>query len=306
MKVLVIQQRYGIGDMVILLPYIKAISRKYGSPITLLSKASSKASDLLSEEKFVNEIIILDKDKDGMRGFFKLSNEIRKRKFDKVFIFNSSLRYYLVARISGIKSIFQYPLFRKKDNIFKSAQEFTESIIGEKISSEPTIKVKNYKNEIDKSLKHICLGISASGPTKIWKIDNYIKLCDELTKIYDCKFYLAGGTNDLNLIDEFKKKSKNKKFYSFEKLTIKETLPIIKNCNLYIGNDTGWAHIAVALNVKALTLFVDSPVLAYGRYSSKMTTIEPQGEINSTTHDTLGKEKISFDEVLMTAKKLLV
>ena len=28
----------------------------------------------------------------------------------------------------------------------------------------------------DKTFKHVCLGISASGPTKRWDINNYIKL----------------------------------------------------------------------------------------------------------------------------------
>ena len=34
------------------------------------------ASDLLSNDEHVDEIIVLDKDKDGIFGFFKLSNEI--------------------------------------------------------------------------------------------------------------------------------------------------------------------------------------------------------------------------------------
>ena len=36
MKVLVIQQRMGIGDMVIFLPYIHAISEKYDVPVSVL------------------------------------------------------------------------------------------------------------------------------------------------------------------------------------------------------------------------------------------------------------------------------
>ena len=64
-------------------------------------------------------------------------------------------------------------------------------------------------------------------------------------------------------------------------------------------------YISVALNVKALTIFCDSPVLAYGRYSSRMITVEPEGEKDTTTHDTLGKDKISFNKVLMEAFKLL-
>ena len=84
--------------------------------------------------------------------------------------------------------------------------------------------------------------------------------------------------NDIDLINEFKKSDVGKNSISFEKLNIRETLPIIKDMNLMISNDTSWSHIAVALKVKTLTLFMDSPVIAYGRYSSRMITVEPEGE----------------------------
>ena len=111
--------------------------------------------------------------------------------------------------------------------------------------------------------------------------------------------------DEIEIIDEFKKSSIGKNALSFEKMRIKETMRYISNCDLYIGNDTGWAHISVALKVKALTLFMDSPVFAYGRYSSRMTTIEPIGEKDTTTHDTLGKDKISFDEVYKKSIEML-
>ena len=38
MKILVIQNRMGIGDTVIFLPFIKAISKKFGVPVSLLVK----------------------------------------------------------------------------------------------------------------------------------------------------------------------------------------------------------------------------------------------------------------------------
>ena len=46
MNILVIQNRMGIGDMVIFLPFIQAISDKYNSPITLLIKESTKAENI--------------------------------------------------------------------------------------------------------------------------------------------------------------------------------------------------------------------------------------------------------------------
>ena len=121
-----------------------------------------------------------------------------------MFIFNSSLRYNLIARFAGIKSIYQYPLFRSKDNIVHSAKNFIEDKVHQVVSTEPNLKIKNKDKNFDKNFKHICLGISASGPTKRWAIDNYIKLCKELSEKNKCKFYLAGGLNDAELINRFK------------------------------------------------------------------------------------------------------
>ena len=88
-------------------------------------------------------------------------------------------------------------------------------------------------------------------------------------------------------------------------MSIKETLPIIKNCNLYIGNDTGWGHIAVALKIKALMIFCDSP-LVYSSYSKLITTVEPEGvEKGKTTHDTKGKDYVSYHKVLSESLKLI-
>ena len=84
-------------------------------------------------------------------------------------------------KIAGIKKISQYPLFRKKDNIVTSAKIFTEYEIDTVVSTQPYLdiaeeKVKKAKLNFSKDFKHICLGISASGPTKRWNIKNYIKV----------------------------------------------------------------------------------------------------------------------------------
>ncbi|RPH00134.1 MAG: hypothetical protein CBD13_003625 [Candidatus Pelagibacter sp. TMED153] len=305
MNILCINTRKGMGDAVLFLPFIHALSQKFKTPVSLLTKNNSRAKDLLADDDHIDEIITLKKEMDGVGGIFKLSNEIKKRNFDKIFIFNSSLRYNLIARLAGIKSIYQYPLFRSKDNIVLSAKVFTEDITNKIVSTEPNLIIKKKNNNLDKNFKHICLGISASGPTKRWDISNYIKLAEKITEKKKCKFYIAGGEKDYDLIKKFKNSKVGRDSFSFEKLSIRETLQIISDCTLYIGNDTGWAHISVALKVNALTIFCDSPVLAYGRYSTRMFTIEPEGERNTTTHDTLGKDKISFEKVLSQSIKLL-
>ena len=317
MKVLVIQPKIGMGDMVIYLPYIHAISKKYNSPISLLVKANSRASDLFIDDDQINEIITLERLKtntgthDGISGFFNLAKKLREKKFDKVFIFSSSFRYFMISKLAGIKKISQYPLFRKKDNIITSAKIFTENELGEIVSTQPKLNINNnkvdaIKQSFSREFKHICLGISASGPTKRWDIKNFIKLCNNINSKIPSKFYLAAGNNDNELIDQFLNSDLSKNCISFKDLKISETLPIIKNCDLYIGNDTGWLHISSALDIKCLALFMDSPVQAYGKYSKNINLIVPEGETEeTTTHDTLGSDKISFKKVFDKSIELL-
>ena len=75
MKVLVIQPKIGMGDMIIYLPYIHAISNYYKTSVSILAKDNSRASELLFYDDHIREILNLDRknDKsgshDGVKGF---------------------------------------------------------------------------------------------------------------------------------------------------------------------------------------------------------------------------------------------
>ena len=174
MKILTIQNRMGIGDMVIFLPYIEAISKKFDTPVSILVKENSKAIQFLGDNKNIDEIIILDRGNkkknsrhDGFGGSLSLANDLRKRNFDKVFIFNSSFRFNLISRIAGIKKIYQYPLFRKKNqHIINTAEEFLKKEIQVDVKSDPQILINKddiseakSKYKIQNSQLNILLGI---------------------------------------------------------------------------------------------------------------------------------------------------
>ena len=64
--------------MIIYLPYIHAISKKYKKSVSVLVKDNSRAKDLLAEDNHINEIITLKKEMDGISGIFRLSKELKK------------------------------------------------------------------------------------------------------------------------------------------------------------------------------------------------------------------------------------
>ena len=316
MNILVIQNRMGIGDMVIFLPFVEAISKKYNSPVTLLIKESTKANQYVDNLKYIKEIIYLKRDNknnqhNGLFGFLKLKNEIKERLFDKVFIFNSSLRYRLICTVAGIKNIYQYPLFEKKgQHVIEAAQKLLKKINLEVESnpqieiSESSIKLAAQRLSISKNKVNILLGIGGSGPTKRIPADKFKKFIDFVIKDYDCVFYLATGKNEeeqlilKSIISSYKEIC-----VSLDNNLISEILPIIKNCKISICNDSSFSHLSAALNIPTIVLMSDTPLL-YGSYSPNMYPIIPDG-MNDVSHNSRGKEKINPEKIYEKFKSII-
>ena len=149
MKILAIQNRMGIGDTVIFLPFIKAISEKFSSPISLLVKKNSKADQFLYQTNYIDKILFLERDTknnrhSGIFGSFNLIKDIKKHKFDKIIIFNSSLRFFLIANLSGIPEVYQYPLFKKaKQHITETPKKFIKEKFNLEVDEDSEIQLNN-------------------------------------------------------------------------------------------------------------------------------------------------------------------
>jgi len=312
MKILVVQNKMGIGDMVIYLPFIEAISKKFNTPITILVKESSKAKQFLKDNDIIEEIITLDRDNkkknsrhDGLIGFYNLINDLKQKNFDKVFIFNSSLRFNLTARAARIKDIHQYSLLQKKgQHVIESARELLKNSLDLDVESDPKILINNesiknvkIKYKINNNEKNILLGIGGSGPTKRIPAKIFIKLMQLITMKYKCKFFLATGKNiqEQEVLKEILKTEFKDECYPLDDLSLTETLPIIKNCDISVCNDSSFSHLSSALGIKTIVLMADTPLL-YGSYSPRMYPIIPDGE-NTVTHDTLGKDRINPNKI---------
>ena len=311
MKILAVQNRKGIGDTVIFLPFIKAISEKYSVPVDILVRNNSKADQFLFDTKYINNIHILARndqfknDHDGLLGAMNLIKDLKSKNFDKIFIFNSSLRFNLIARLAGIKEIFQYPLFKKnKQHITETAKSFLKNSIDIKDFDDPIIEINKtiaqevkLKFNLDKYHSNILLGIGGSGPTKRIPSKIIINFIEKLVEKKKCKFFLATGKDqdEQKILNEIINSKFGYLCTSLDNLSIKDTLPIIKNCNAAVCNDTSFGHLSAALGVKTITLMADTPLI-YGSYSSKMYPIIPDGEIN-VAHNTLGKDKINPQKI---------
>ena len=208
MNILVVQNRMGMGDLVIFMPFIEAISKKYKVPITCLVKKNSKANEIFQDNEFIKEFIFLERgngkgDHDGITGSIKLISKLRRYNFDKIFIFNSSLRFFLISKIAGISDVYHYPLFEKnQQHIILTAQKFLKDSINIDVESNQVIKISEEKIKqskekfkIDSKKTNILLGVGGSGPTKRVPAKIFLETMNLIQKDYDTKFYLATGKN---------------------------------------------------------------------------------------------------------------
>ena len=308
---LAIIKQPGLGDAQILLSNLHYISKEIDKPLTLLTQRTTGAAAVFKYDPHVDAVVDL-----GKKNFFNIINKIKSRKFDQCYIYSDSIRLYLIALFSGIprKKIYHYPFFSKKGkNFYKTAQEFTEKILCKKITS--SSKIYWDKDDVDKTkikynvtndTKNYIIAPSASGETKRWPINNFIKLLEELNKKHPSKFFIAAGKDDKNLVKKIMDSSIGKRCVSLCDLNIEQIIPIFASCESCISNDTGFGHLAANLNVKVLMIFCDSPASAYGLWNPNIKVVVPVGEtIESTKHDTLGNSRVSFHEVLEKSLELI-
>jgi heptosyltransferase-2 len=320
MRILTVQNRMGIGDMIIFLPFIHAISKKFASPVSILVKENSKAIQFLKNDPAIDQIIILDRNNkikngrhDGIVGSYNLVKDLKKFNFDKIFIFNSSIIFNLIARTDSIKDIYQYPLFKKKNqHIINAAKEFIKKELDLEIETDPKILVNDQlirdartKYRIDNKEINILLGIGGSGPTKRIPAKIFINFMSLAGQKYRCRFFLATGKNaeEQKILLEILSTTHKDKCYALDNLSLNEILPIIKNCNIAICNDSSFSHLSSGLGIDTIVLMSDTPLL-YGNYSTKMYPIIPDGE-NTVTHDTLGKDRINPDKIFEQLNNIL-
>ena len=120
-----------------------------------------------------------------------------------------------------------------------------------------------------------------------------------------CRFFLATGKNndEQKILHEILNTEFKNKCITLDNLSLGEILPVIKNCDISICNDSSFSHLSSGLGVKTIVLMADTPLL-YGSYSPNMYPIIPDGQ-DTVTHNSFGKEKINPNKIFEKFNKIL-
>ena len=298
----------GLGANLLHLSYCHEIAKKFG-PITLIT-LNPKLKEVLIDDPNIKEIIYLDDFHKKFLDIFKLSSFFKTLSIDNLFIFYPSLRYFLSAKIAGIKKIYNYPLFNKKNlHLVKAAKKFTEkclNIIDCPTETQILINTKTIQHLKKNSFKSIILGIGSSGPTTKWGYENYIKLIKKLNENHKFYFYLLCGPNENDDAEKIIKEIGNDCCESLSNKSISEIKNYIFLCDLYIGNDSFGHHISSQMGKPSFVILLDTP-RAYSDYSINQNRIlPPNTNIDDISHNSkFDPNLISVDMILEKIKKFI-
>ena len=251
--------------------------------LVLLTKRSTQAEHYLKFSTFCEEVIYLDEPKKGIINFFnniksflKNVENINKFNFEKCFVFHPSLRYLFIAKMSKIPDIwglglkFQSFFISQKKKLYpsffsKTIKDDNETLeFVKKITNSINIEYKPLYSSDYKLRDTIGIIIAASGDEKRWSIENYIQVINFFVQKNFKKFLIISGVDqskEENLI--YKKFSNKIEIIFTSDKTIKEVIPYLKFCRFCIGNDTGFAHLSINLNIETFIIYGDCPPQSY-------------------------------------------
>ena len=313
-RILIIDPGKGWGQFVSKMYCFQKLSEYQNSKVVFLTKKSTQAEYYLENTSFCEKVIYLDEPKKGIgniinniKSLIKNINEINKFNFKACYVFHPSLRYLFIANFSNIKEIwglgfkFQNFFLKKNKKLYlsffaktKGDNEALEFV--KKITNASKIDYKPLSSKENSLRDTVGIIIAASGNEKRWSIKNYLKVIKFLTEKNYKKFLIISGldqSKEEELINENFRDTIDTTFTADKK--INDVIPYLKRCKFCIGNDTGFSHLSVNLDIETMVIQGDCPPQTYSKLL-KHIDIEPDVTRSSTSIHTIKAEKV-LDEL---------
>ena len=257
-----------IGDTILSLGAINYIINQ-NKEAKLTFVVGPTAAPLLENYKNIENIIIFKKRKLSLH-WLDILKKTYRIKWDIIVDFRSSALSLLLKKNKKY-------IFKKLHNIhhikqLNSSFGFECSNLFIPTSDDETNKVNNH---LDSSFKHVVIFPGGNWTPKLWLAENFNETMKLLIDRYDkIKFILVGSLKEKN------------KFYNLLIKDIKEDLIIdlfgynltltsayMKKSDIFIGNDSGLMHLAVASKLRVISLFGPTNDTVYGPIGDKNIVI---------------------------------
>ncbi|MFQ5849135.1 MAG: lipopolysaccharide heptosyltransferase II [Candidatus Binatia bacterium] len=290
-----------LGDVVLTTPLLSEIRRRFPEA-ELAILCTPRAKNLLKGNPDVDEIVTDDKNRDGkgIRGLWRKAKELRGRGYTMALSPHKSLRSALllflarVPRRIGFRQSAGSFLYHCRVNRDTKAHDVERNLSILKVFGvDPGECRRDLRVEVDSSTQEAVtrifrsLGIERKDgwlifglnpgsvwPTKRWSAEGYAELMARLKKRYRCELLLFGGFEDREIVNKIQELSGNVAVNLVGKISLQELACALDWCDVFITNDSGPMHIAVARRIPVVAVFcATTPSLGFYPYSSRAVVV---------------------------------
>jgi len=114
-------------------------------------------------------------------------------------------------------------------------------------------------------------------PTKRWWLEGFAEFIGLAKAKLDCQVLLFGGPEDGEVVKRLAERSGRGVIDLAGKFSLRELPAAIGRCQVFVTNDSGPMHIAVACKVPTVAIFcATTPDLGFYPYSSQAVVIQKQ------------------------------
>jgi len=283
-----------VGDIILQLPAVRAISEHHNQPIFFYFNEKIKLDKILKSQNYIKEIRKNTFHK-GINFFFdtyKLCKDFKKDKIKYLYILEKTKSAPIAALIVNVDKIYGYGIGSQKffinsknnlnENILRSCypnqtKEFLK-LNGIKLNDEsPFLNLSEYKidskNKINIKRKIISIVVDSLEKNRIWPMENFAKLVSLIINNHNVEnLFLISLPENKNLVDHvIKFNNFNSKLIDCSQESLEKIIDIIAQTNLFIGNDTGPTNLAAAFQID--TICIIGPTDASALQSKKIIKI---------------------------------
>jgi heptosyltransferase-2 len=298
-NVLVLQTSF-LGDTVLTLPLITELRRRF--PVGKLSLLCLPASrELLQDHPAIDEIIVDDKrnvDR-GIAGLRRKSAALKAKGFTLAITPHKSLRSALMLFLAGIparigfresRGWFLFHRLAQRDPTRHDVERNLSVLRPLGVSLEDCQRAIEFPvaaaifEAVDGKLRSLGLteakltiGVNPGSlwPTKRWSPGGFAELIGMLRQKFNCQILLFGGSEDRAVVDEVQNRCGQVAISLVGHIDLRELAAAISRCAVFVTNDSGPMHIAVARNVPVVAIFcATTPALGFYPYSKNAVVVE--------------------------------
>ena len=275
LKMRILFLRFGsIGNAMVAVPAIRAV-RKEMPDAFLALLCNPETYDLWKDCPWLDQALTYDQKgrQKSLTGYFKMIAELRKHNFTHSVHFRRLLRSELIGFLSGAKTRIGFdpggfslltkkvpyredqPIVEQNLELVRQLGILAQDSRLEYWAPEPSEKLKSFFKDPSR-LKVVISPFARTWREKRWR--RYPELAQSLIKKMNAEVVVAGARDELELARQEFRGIVPEDNFAFG-LPIRELAGLFKLADLFIGQDAGPVHLAVAVNVASIIIYSPAP-----------------------------------------------